>query len=920
MDKQQDFMAERLASSYKDADLFYRLSLLAASLALPFLWPVLPGSNWLAAWWAGMALLLAGGKARHLAIREQKNQASRHLAFLRLGALLIGFWWAVLLGWSLPLVPAAPLAIGLTFTLWFATLILTTSIYVHFISAALLFALPGVVTLLAVSLYSHQSLPPILLLAPLLALLANAWRNRQLLTHLHAGHQQILSLNQQLQGQQANLEQEVKARTLDLEDEMRQHQKTSQELEDQRKRISQAIEASRLGLWDWDLDSDSIYHSHFEEIFGYAENEIPHFMGHLKPLVHPDDYPQMRRTLVAALKGKTEHYQCRFRIRHRSGSWRWLEDHGEVVERHEITGKAQRMLGTRRDITEEQEKDDYLQLAWKAFEASGEATYIVDSESRVIFVNQAFVDITGYSRHEVIEGNFWELPCFANYHKLYKGISRSLKNEGRWEGELSQQRLNGESYPQWLRVIRVVSGFKQEPYTIGIFSDLTQKKEVEARLTYLAEYDELTGLANRSQFYDRLHQSLASARIQGKSLALLVFDIDRFKAYNNSLGHHAGDQLLRKVAERITQFLADAEILARTGGNEFALLLEADEHQALLVCEELREHLHHPFYIDRQELRITISGGLSCYPEHTHELQVLINQADQARLRAKSTGGNRLQVYNEDIRQSSLEQLRLEQDLRKALENDEISVHFQPKLDLHTNRITSAEALARWQHPEQGRIPPGVFIPLAERSGLINELGSAVLRASCRQASEWYQKGFAIQIAVNIAAQQVESGHLVSEVSDLLEEFDLPARLLQLELTESTLMEDAEAATLEMQNLRARGISLAIDDFGTGYSSLSYLQHFPLDILKIDRSFLMSDSAQTTEGTLTRAIIALGHGLGMQVVAEGVEEEEQLEALKRLNCDYAQGYVISRPLPAARLNELLEAQAQAESAEGSTRN
>ncbi|WP_404415476.1 EAL domain-containing protein [Marinospirillum sp.] len=908
MDTQQDFLAERLVSSYKDADLFYRISLLAASLTLPLLWSVLPGSLWLPAWWAGMALLFAGGKARYLLLQEKGSSSEKNLAFLRLGALLTGFWWALLLGWSLPWLNESPAAIGLTFALWFATLIIATSIYVHFISVGLLFALPGVVVILAMSLVSKQWLPSLLLAAPLLALLGNAWHNKQLLKSLHQGHQQILTLNQKLQRQQANLEQDVMSRTQDLQVEIDRHQKTTEELEHQRQRISQAIEASRLGLWDWDLTTDSIYHSHFEQIFGYAEDEIPHFMGHLKPLVHPDDYPQMRRTLLEALKGHSEHYQCRFRIRHKSGKWRWLEDHGEVVERHEATGKAQRMLGTRRDITEEQEKDDYLQLAWRAFEASGEATYIVDSDSRVIFINQAFVDITGYSRQEVMEQNFWELPCFSQYTKTYQGISRSLRREGRWEGELTQQRRNGDSYPQWLRVMRVTSGFKQEAYTIGIFSDLTDKKEVEARLTYLAEYDELTGLANRSQFYDRLHQALAEARIKGQELALAVFDIDRFKAYNNSLGHHAGDQLLRKVAGRISEILPDAIILARTGGNEFAILLSADEHQALITLEELQEKLHFPFYIDQQELRLTISGGLSCYPEHTHELQVMINQADQARLKAKAVGGNRIQVYNEDIRQSSLEQLRLEQDLRKALEQDQIQVHFQPKLNLHTGKLNSAEALARWHHPEQGAIPPSIFIPLAERTGLINQLGSAVLRASCQQAAAWYQAGYNIQVAVNIAAQQVESGHLVEEVSILLEEFSLPSRFLQLELTESTLMEDAESATLEMQSLRARGISLAIDDFGTGYSSLSYLQHFPLDVLKIDRSFLMSDNAQTTEGTLTRAIIALGHGLGMQVVAEGVEEKEQLGALKQLGCDYAQGYVISRPIPADEFTQLLKQQ------------
>lgn len=693
-----------------------------------------------------------------------------------------------------------------------------------------------------------------------------------------------------------------------LKKEVGEHQTTHSELASQRQQISQAMEASKLALWEWDLETDSIYHSHFLDIFGYQEDEIPHFMGHLQPLVHPEDYPRLRQTLIDSLKGRNPHFQCRFRIRHKSGDWRWLEDHGEVVERNRVTGNAKKMLGTRRDITEEQEKDDYLQLAWKAFESSGEATYIIDGDSQIIFINQAFVDITGYPKQEILNKDFWELECFAETKSFYLSISRSLSHKGRWEGELVQKRANGESYPQWLRVIRIGNSTQQKPFTIGIFSDLTQSREVEARLNYLAEYDELTGLANRGQFYDRMHQTLAQARLYKEELALIVFDIDRFKAYNNSLGHQAGDQLLKLAAQRITKVLTSAVVISRTGGNEFAALIKGSEQQAILLSDELQEQMHLPFHIDRQELRLTLSLGISCYPKHAHELQVLLNQADQARLSCKSLGGNRIQVYNDTIRQSSLELLRLEQDLRKAIEEGSIEVHFQPKLDLKTGKISAAEALARWHHPDQGYVSPAVFIPLAERTGLIEAIGLQVLDQSCKQAASWHHQGIHIQVAVNIAAQQLDSGLLLQQVDHLLNKYELPARLLELELTESTLMEDAEASIVEMQSLRSRGVSLAIDDFGTGYSSLSYLQRFPLDVLKIDRSFLMTDQGNKNQGTLTRAIIALGHGLGMRVVAEGVEEQQQLEELRLLGCDFAQGFIISKPVPAAVFTQLLENQ------------
>lgn len=690
-----------------------------------------------------------------------------------------------------------------------------------------------------------------------------------------------------------------------LKEETMKNTRSNLDLAYHRERISQALEASRLALWEWDLETDSIYHSHFNEIFGYTENEIPHFMGNLQPLVHPDDYPRLRQGLIDALKGRTAHFQCRFRVQHKSGEWRWLEDHGEVVERDAISGNAKVMLGTRRDITEEQEKDDQLKVAWKAFEASGEATYIIDYTSKVIFVNQAFVEITGYAKHEVLDKDFWSVSSFAETKHFYERISRNLKDEGRWEGELVQKRANGESYPQWLRVTRVRSSAQGQPYTVGVFSDLTQNKEVEARLNYLADYDELTGLANRSLFYDRLHQSLAQARLYKQELTLIMFDIDRFNSYNNSLGHQIGDQLLKMVADRAANLLTNAIMVARTGGNEFTALIMGSPKQALAKAEFLQEQMQQPFKLAHQNLRVTLSLGLSSYPNHSQEMQVLINQAEQARLSCKSLGGNRIQVYNDSIRQSNLELMRLEQDLRLALDNEQIQVFFQPKLDFKTGKITAAEALARWNHPEDGFISPAVFIPLAERTGLIKALGKLVLEKSCQQAAAWYKSSQPIQVAVNIAAQQFESGNLLQEVDDLLNKYELPARMLELELTESALMEDAEAAITAMQKLRARGISLAIDDFGTGYSSLSYLQRFPLDILKIDRSFLITDKGTHNQGTLTKAIIALGHGLGLKVVAEGVEEEHQLVELQQLGCDYAQGFVISRPVPVEEFNLLL---------------
>ena len=772
---------KQLARSYRDAELLYLASWVAATLVLPFLYFWVAEPWWLPFWWGGITLLYAGGRVQSVRMNQRHVSQATRLNYLVLGAALIGCAWAVLLLLSIPLLIEQPLRLGLVASVWLALLILASSVYVHYLRVGFLLVLPGALSLLWVA-WTRAPLYLLLFLPPLTALALAAWRNQLLLQRLNHQQASLQALNLTLKQQQTELETRVDERTEALHQALVQQKQATAERDAQRERISQALEASRLALWDWDLLTDDLYHAHFYELFGYRTDEMPLQMRVLGQLVHPEDRPQLIQSLVRCLKGDEVHFHSRFRVRHRSGQWRLLEDHGEVIQREPLTGRALRMLGTRRDITEQQ--------------------------------------------------------------------------------------------------------------------------AIEARLSYLTEYDELTGLANRRQFLDRLHQALRQARLHNTSLTLVTFDVDRFKAYNNSLGHEAGDQLLIHVAERLQQVMQQAHILARTGGNEFALLiLDQPETEVLTQVEALQRAIYQPVLLDHQEVRLTVSAGLSNYPTYTRELQGLINQADQARLRAKGLGGDRVLVYDEAMHQSSLEQLRLEQDLRTALEQDALEVWYQPKLDLETNQILSAEALARWHHPEQGSISPATFIPLAEKTGLINWLGQQVLHKAIQQAAVWNQAGRPIQVAVNIAAQQLGEGQLIPVIDELLQTYALPSHLLQLELTESTLMEDAQSAIADMQALQQRGISMAIDDFGTGYSSLSYLQRFPLDVLKIDRSFLINAPLQQGQQNLTHAIIALGHSLGMAVVAEGVEEAAQLEELRAMGCDQAQGYAISQPLPTQAFTE-----------------
>ncbi len=450
-------------------------------------------------------------------------------------------------------------------------------------------------------------------------------------------------------------------------------------------------------------------------------------------------------------------------------------------------------------------------------------------------------------------------------------ITAALNESGFWEGEINETRRNGEPFPEWLQVSAVRDEQKRVIRYVGMMSDLTARKETEQQLQFLSNYDRLTGLANRTQFREHLHKSLTLARLNREKVALLMIDLDRFKPINESLGHEIGDRLLKAAAERIGQHAGGEENLARVGGDEFTLLLENHGGEGAISqhCQKLINAMKKPFMIDGHELLLGASIGISVFPDTAKEAQSMINQADMAVYQAKRSGGNNFQFYRSNMRVASVEQLALETSLRKAIFKNEFVVYYQPKMDLASNRINSVEALVRWQHPTMGLLPPADFIPLAEETGLISAIGELVL----------------------------------------LESTELPAHLLELELTESLIMEDMEQNIELLQQLRTRGIELALDDFGTGYSSLSYLKRFPVDTLKIDRSFIMDLDKSPDDAAITRAIIDMAHSLQMNVVAEGVETDAHLSILRDMHCDSIQGYLISRPVPEKELVELLHTQA-----------
>lgn len=544
-----------------------------------------------------------------------------------------------------------------------------------------------------------------------------------------------------------------------------------------------------------------------------------------------------------------------------------------------------------------------------AFHHSGEAIMITDHDNCIVTVNPAFTELTGYTQEEVVGKNPSMLSAGRTTREEYERMWAAISLKGYWQGEIWDRRKDGGVYPKWLSISVMRDESGEIRFHIAHFSDISAERAAEAKLHHMAHHDMLTGLSNRVSLKDRLEHALALARRESSRVALLFIDLDRFKSINDTLGHHVGDELLIAVSQRLRQCVRESDLVARLGGDEFVVMLPGLDQSpaAASVAEKIVASIGEPYLIGAHTLYTTPSVGIAIYPEDGADGESLMRNADAAMYHAKSAGRNNFQFFDAKMNELAVERLSIEHALRHALSRDEFRLHFQPVIDIRTGRVSSIEALVRWQHPERGLLAPGFFIGVAEETGLIQAIGDWVLWAACRQLADFRAAGIAdVRMAINISALQMRNGNLPVLAQGIMAAYSLQAGDLIFEITESIAMEQPKETERILDKLHAMGIQLALDDFGTGYSSLSYLKLFALDTLKLDRSFVEEIGVDADGQIICDATIGLAHSLRLRLVAEGVETQEQLDYLQARGCHYVQGYLFSRPLPADQILELIK--------------
>lgn len=665
----------------------------------------------------------------------------------------------------------------------------------------------------------------------------------------------------------------------------RQHARFESLLQSEQ-RLKSTVEGSGDTLWDWNIRSGEIIR--INDKFNMQDAPKGKFLPN-QHCIHPQDIPLVERILREHFAEKTAFFEASYRIRNSMNDWNWVLDKGKVIEKDENLNPL-RMTGIVRDISHLKSTEERLNLFAKCVESLSDAIAIYDANFSLVDLNPSYLKLFGGIREQYLYKPF----TLSGYDSRYiEEIKLALQETEHWQEELKLSNAHHTLLPIEVTIDEIKNNHGQITNYVVVFSDLTERKKAESQLHDLSNRDRTTGLPNRNLFFTNL-KKLGQ---QGTHHALLVFDLDNFKKINDSLGHQLGDSLLAKLAMRLNKLARQQDTFYRLGGDEFALVMTGtnDIHTITKMAKQFLAAIATPFKMANHELVITSSVGIVLFPEDGNTPEILLKNADTAMYHAKQKGNHYL-FFNDSMNEQAVKRLQIENLMRFGLKEDHFVVYYQPKMDIKSGALVGMEALVRFVTPKKGIIPPNVFIPIAEETGQIIEIGEVVLDKACRDVKTWIDAGlFDGRVAVNLSAKQFSLPDLTTRIDVILQKNQLPSYFLELEITEGTVMDDPQEAIAVMRSLSARGIHLAMDDFGTGYSSLAYLKQFPLNTLKVDKAFI--DDMNSERGrNMVDSIVTIAHNLDLHVVAEGVEKAEQLDFLKSLNCQTIQGYYYSKPL------------------------
>ncbi|MDH5435410.1 MAG: EAL domain-containing protein [Gammaproteobacteria bacterium] len=678
-----------------------------------------------------------------------------------------------------------------------------------------------------------------------------------------------------------------------------------EDIEKNRQSLTEAQQISNTGNWEWNIKTgELIWSDQIFRIFGMEPGSIVPDYDLFIDFVHPEDSDRLRMVIQESLE-RDKDYEIEHRIIISDKSVRFVREQGRIFYENGVPVK---MSGTVQDITSKHEENARMSMLSSALEQSADLVLITNNKGMIEYINPAFESTTGYTRDEMIGSRPDILKSGKMEADFYSRLWDMISSGGTFTGVFINKKKNGIIYYEEKTITPLINANGNITHYISTGKDISERMATQERLHHMAHHDALTGLPNRLLLLDRLDQVTSRARWHNRVVGVMFLDMDRFKTINDTLGHDVGDNLLKQMSLRLSHCVRDGDTVARLGGDEFAIILNdvASIDDISPFAQKIIEALMVPFSIHEHELFVTSSIGICVYPDDGDNSQELLKRADVAMYRAKAMGRNNFQFYTEEDNTKAIERLKMENELRRALERNEFKLHFQPQLDLHEGKLAGMEALLRWYHPEYGIVPPAIFIPLLEETGLIVPVGEWVIRNACQHARSWLDHGLHFRrIAVNLSVRQFSQPGLAGIIKNILDEERLGAHFLELEITENLLVDNIAETSRMLNELHKMGVYISIDDFGTGYSSMNYLKRLPVDALKIDYSFVRDITLDPEDATIASAIVTLAHSLGLTVIAEGVETLGQLNFLLNEGCDQIQGFLFSPPLPAEAVQHLI---------------